>query len=251
MATKGTSAAVYSEAKKWLGAKGDRFWKYFGSGKVDWCCMFVTYCYHKAAKKLLPIKTAWVPTLQEYCAKTMKHVKMADAKPGDIVIFTWNGNGYNQAPKGQPRNHVGLIRKRSYSDNKIYTIEGNVGSASPGSSHVENKTRAACYVHSIYRPKNQPTSKKKTSTGEKKPAKTTSNKKDTGPKKIDAKYRVIEKDGMMVRKGPGTNFKAIGTVGVGKSFKATKKDGDWVYSPSLKGWVCIKKGQKVYLKIAK
>lgn len=253
MATKGTSAAVYQEAKKWLGAKGDAFWRYFGSGKVDWCCMAVTYWYHKAAKKLLPIKTAWVPTLQEYCAKTMKHVKMADAKPGDIVIFTWNGKGYNTAPKGQPRNHVGLIRKQSNSSKKVYTIEGNVDSASAASSHVANKTRAACYIYAIYRPKNQPkpktTEPKKTTTTTKKT--TTTSKKDTGPKKIDINYKVIEKAGMMVRKGPGTNFKAIGTVGVGKTFRCTQKDGDWVYAPILKGWVCVKKGKTTYLKVTK
>lgn len=248
MATKGTSAAVYQEAKKWLGAKGTAFWKYFKAGKVDWCCMAVTYWYHKAAKKLLPIKTAWVPTLQEYCARTMKHVKMADAKPGDIVIFTWGGQGYNTAPKGQPRNHVGLIRKKSGSSKKVYTIEGNVDSAYAGSSHVANKTRAACYIYAIYRPKNQPKAKK--AEPEKK-KKSTPAKKDSGPKKIDARYRVVERDGMMVRRGPGTNFRAVGTVGHGKSFNCTRKDGDWVYSPTLKGWVCVKKNGTTYLKKVK
>ena len=61
-------------------------------------------------------------------------------------------------------------------------------------------------------------------------------------------YKVVEKSGMNIRKGAGTNTAVIGKIAYNKTFTSTKKKGDWAYADSYKGWVRIKNGNKTYLK---
>lgn len=63
-----------------------------------------------------------------------------------------------------------------------------------------------------------------------------------------AKYKVLSKSGMFVRKSASTSAKAVGTLVYGAIFSSSKKSGDWVYADDKKGWVCIKQGSDVYLK---
>lgn len=57
---------------------------------------------------------------------------------------------------------------------------------------------------------------------------------------------------MNVRNGYSTNGTSIiRTIGKGSKIKSSKKKGNWIYVPGLKGWVCIKKAKKTFLKKVK
>lgn len=90
-------------------------------------------------------------------------------------------------------------------------------------------------------PVKKETTKKETTTK-------SSAKKKTETVKHEAKYKVLAKEGMNVRKSYSTSSKRIGGISYGKIFSVTKKHGNWVYSSSKKGWVCIKGSKETYLK---
>ena len=63
-----------------------------------------------------------------------------------------------------------------------------------------------------------------------------------------ATYEVIAKNGSNMR-ARATKFSSrIGGVARGKTVKSSKKHGNWIYVPDLKGWICIKSGNDIYLK---
>lgn len=53
---------------------------------------------------------------------------------------------------------------------------------------------------------------------------------------------------MNVRAGYSTSSAVVGKVEKGRAIKSTKQKGNWAYVPSQGGWVCIKDGNKTYLK---
>lgn len=157
-----TGSKVIKTAEKYLGKGGTFVWNYYGLAKgTAWCAAFVSYVMNKAGAKSLfydgkPV--FYVPYAQQWLKKHCTHVKMANAKAGDIVIFTWDGNGYN-SERGS-RDHIGFVRKAGTSST-VYTIEGNTSG-----SKVAKRTRASRYIYGIYRPKYS-TAKKKTTTAKK------------------------------------------------------------------------------------
>ena len=144
-----TGQKVIDKALKYLDYGGTTFWNYYGLVKgTAWCAAFVSYIMNKAGAKNLfhggkPV--FYVPYAQQWLKKNCTHVKMANAKAGDIVIFTWDGNGYN-SERGS-RDHIGFVRKKGTSK-VVYTVEGNTSGGK-----VDKKTRSACYIYGIYRPK--------------------------------------------------------------------------------------------------
>lgn len=214
---------VIAEAKKHMGATGSFVWRYWGlQNGTPWCGAFVSYVFKKAGGKDLVFDGKpcyYVPYCQEWLKAHCKHVKMAEAKPGDIVIFTWDGIGYN-AERGS-RDHIGLIRAAGPSS-MAYTIEGNTCGG-----HVANRTRPACYIYGIYRP-NYPKTKKAAvkKTTVKAPAK----------KKVTY-YVITTKDGMNVRKSPSVTSKRVAGVSCGEKIAVTKTKNGWMYAANYKGWV--------------
>lgn len=160
-----TGQRVISKATQYLGYGGTTVWNFYGLTKgTAWCAAFVSFIMNKAGAKNLfydgkPV--FYVPYAQQWLKAHCKHVKMAEAKAGDIVIFTWDGNGYN-SERGS-RDHIGFIRK-SGTSNTAYTIEGNTSG-----SKVDIKSRNVRYIYGIYRP-NYP---KTTTTTTTKPATST------------------------------------------------------------------------------
>lgn len=65
-----------------------------------------------------------------------------------------------------------------------------------------------------------------------------------------ATYTVVTKKGLNIRKNYTAKSAKIGVIEPGKIFRATKKHGNWIYGTygSKKGWVCIKKDNKTYMK---
>lgn len=151
-----TGKDIVSEATKYLGEGGARFWKDYPLPKgQDWCCACVWDIFRLAgASKLFydGKKTAYVPTITVWLQGHCKKIAMKNSKPGDIVIFNWEGKGPN-TERGS-RNHIGICYK-SGNSSYVYTIEGNTGGTgvTPAlNSSVKKRQRAAKYVYGIYRP---------------------------------------------------------------------------------------------------
>lgn len=148
-----TGDKIIKTASKYLGYKGTKFWNDYGLPHGShWCCAFVWDIFRIAGASNLFYggqKTAYVPTAQQWLKANCAKVSLANAKAGDIVVFTWSGNGYNKEIGS--RDHIGFIRKAG-SSKLCYTIEGNTGAASPYNTTVMNRTREAKYIYGIYRP---------------------------------------------------------------------------------------------------
>lgn len=236
-----TGKKIIEIAIKYLGDNGRRFCQAYGlPWGAHWCCVFVWYVFMKARASVLFYsgqKTAYVPTAQAWLETHCRHVSMRDARAGDMVIFTWHGGGYNKQVGS--RDHIGFIRKAGTSQT-AYTIEGNTGGSGPRTSKVMLRTRSVRYIFGIYRPKYEQVKKSAPKKVVKKASvKTTEHRKT---------YIVVSPNGMNVRKSYTTSSNRISGIPKGKSFKTTRKHGNWVYSPDLDGWVCIKGSKGTYLK---
>ncbi len=105
-----------------------------------WCADFVTFALKNAyGKDNVPgnfintcSNTAYCPTIHSWAKSNGSFSTDANsAKPGDIVLFDWDGDG--------SADHVGLF-KGINSNGTVATIEGNTSGAAGGSC-VENKNR--------------------------------------------------------------------------------------------------------------
>lgn len=252
-----TGQDVVNKATQFLGEDSSRFCKDYGVAKgTAYCCIFVWDIFRMLGISKLFMdggKTAYVPTAQQWLHKNCEWVKMADAQPGDIVIFTWDGNGYN-AGNGS-RDHIGFIRKKGNSST-AYTIEGNTSGGI-----VDNRTRSSKYIRNIYRPKYG------TSAGSTSSSSKSSSSNVYGSYIVGNTYTL--QDYMNVRKGAGTNYgikkvsqltadgKSHATANSGnavlkKGTRVTclsvKTVGDYIWMQIPSGWVCAKKGNTVYIK---
>ena len=144
---------IIKTATKYLGYTGLKFCKDYGlKWGSHWCCAYVWDIFRIAGASYLFYggqKTAYVPTATVWLQANCKHVTMAQARAGDIVVFTWSGNGFNKE-RGS-RDHIGFIRKKG-DQNTAYTIEGNTGAKDPRLTKVMEKSRHARYIYGIYRP---------------------------------------------------------------------------------------------------
>ena len=149
-------AGLIKIASTYLDKGWKTFCKAFGySYAVPWCCIFVWYIFKEckisklfySGKKVCNCRTAFL-----WCLANLPKIKMADAKPGDIVFFTWTKKGNNSFNPARTIDHIGFIRKKGTSAT-AYTIEGNTNSRNPAVSKVANKTREKAVVLGIFRPK--------------------------------------------------------------------------------------------------
>ena len=87
-----------------------------------WCLVFIWWIFKQANASELFYdgkKTAYVPTFDEWARKKGITVNLDDARPGDIIVYDWNGN--------KQGNHVGILT--ALSAGQVTTIEGNVDNA--------------------------------------------------------------------------------------------------------------------------
>jgi CHAP domain len=122
-----------AEARRHLGLKEDPpgsnqtpFGRWFGADGEPWCAIFLSYCFKVGAGVVLcagdggagcnALGCAYVPTLEAWLRETGQWLEPgAAAKPGDIVVFNWDG--------GDP-DHAGLVAAGS-PGGSFRTIEGN------------------------------------------------------------------------------------------------------------------------------
>jgi len=116
------------------------FGEWFGLNKVPWCGIMVSFIYHKAGvlewlkyKKIEGGKKpvgfyhegfAYVPTAYDYWLK--QGLKTHNPKGGDVVIFDWNMDGYQE--------HTGIFIKWIDRQKGIFqSFEGNTSADDRGS----------------------------------------------------------------------------------------------------------------------
>jgi hypothetical protein len=99
-----------------------------GAFRAPWCASFVAWSFERVGHGLSGFNTAYVPSYVE-AAKAgrnrLRAVKAADARPGDLVCFDWQGDG--------TCDHIGILNSRVIG-NKFTSVEGNtsVGNDSNG-----------------------------------------------------------------------------------------------------------------------
>ena len=256
-------ATSYNGVKK--GSKGhheiiDTFnkWKpdgYTGQYSDEWCAEFATACIYKAGLKSLVRGSA-------NCGAFINKAK-ADGiwqendgyipDPGDLILYDWQDSGKGDNT-GSP-DHIGIVVQ--VKGNSIIVIEGNM-------TQRDSKGRVICesicgyrtisingrYIRGFITPKYDKGVVKRPEQ-EKAKADTSKKTETSNAVAINQKYKVLPSCGMNVRKKPTTASKIVGGIPWGKTFTATKKQGNWVYSSYYKGWVCIKDSKETFLKKVK
>lgn len=105
------------------------FGEWFGLNGVAWCGIFASFCYSKAGYALGAMDYlkgfAGVPFALKMFTKRGEVITAAQAQPGDLVIFDWDGNNVPD--------HVGIFKAHKDATH-FETVEGNtaVGNDSNG-----------------------------------------------------------------------------------------------------------------------
>lgn len=149
-------AGLIKKASTYLDKGWKTFCKAYGfSYPVAYCCIFVWYIFKVckipklfySGKKVCNCRVAF-----NWCLAHLPKIKMADARPGDIIFFTWSGKGNNSFNANRSIDHIGFVRAKG-TGSVAYTIEGNTNGSTPSVSKVANRTRGKAYVLGIFRPK--------------------------------------------------------------------------------------------------
>ena len=116
-----------------------------------WCCVFQWWLFQEAGAPDLfygGCKTASCTTLYQYYRQCGQAVSTQEAKPGDLIFFT-----FSEVDKQQGiRNHVGICvaNETGY----ITTIDGNTGTTNEANGGaVMRRKRAWSYVTGVARPR--------------------------------------------------------------------------------------------------
>lgn len=117
----------YKESPK--GSNMTDFGQWFGLNGRAWCGMFVSWCYDQAEVPLgtIDFRKGFAGTqfALKHFIKKDEVISAANAKPGDIVLFDWNGD--------ERPDHTGIF-KQDLGNGTFECVEGNtaVGNNSDG-----------------------------------------------------------------------------------------------------------------------
>lgn len=119
-----------SEAGRYWAAKTGQAWLAGPSTSIWWCMLFVSMVFDEAGQ--VDAIGGWTYNtdvcISHARARGLPFVTAAQAHPGDVVIFNWNGG---------PTDHVGVV-ERNLGGGWIQTIEGNTSSGAAGSQSAGN-----------------------------------------------------------------------------------------------------------------
>jgi peptidoglycan hydrolase-like protein with peptidoglycan-binding domain len=101
----------------------------FGRGSESWCADFTSWCSKQAGGAM---NECYCPTLVNSLKQKGLWKGKADPKPGDLVLFDWDGDG--------EADHVGVVEKVN-GDGTISTIEGNSTNQDTGKEGVFRQER--------------------------------------------------------------------------------------------------------------
>ncbi|MBW3088842.1 CHAP domain-containing protein [Bifidobacterium sp. 82T24] len=109
---------------------------YYGANGVPYCAMFVSWVMAQAGQSFPGLPAAYVPYVLSAGRAAGREVAKTAARPGDLVIFNWDGGVVD---------HIGFVEvnRGSY----LQTIEGNTNNGA-----VARRTRAWGVVAAILRP---------------------------------------------------------------------------------------------------
>lgn len=120
-------------------------------GAYPWCCAFVWWVFQQTGSDALFYggqKTASCTELYRYYQRQKRTVPAKEARPGDLVFFTFDGN------KQGILNHIGICE--SCADGYVTTIDGNTGVGNDANGGaVMRRKRALSYVGGVSRPDDQ------------------------------------------------------------------------------------------------
>ena len=101
-----------SKYGRWLAAKTGESWLAGPSVEIWWCCMYVSWCLDMAGQACRGFPSYNTDIV---LGANPPKVPIEDMRPGDIVIWDWDGNSATD--------HIGFVE--SYVNGKLTTIEGN------------------------------------------------------------------------------------------------------------------------------
>lgn len=131
-----------SEAGRYWAARTGQQWLAGPSDSVWWCMLFVSMCLDECGQ--IDAIGGFSFNTDYTVNQVRKHpeayfVSVYDAKPGDVVIYNWDGGGTD---------HVGFVEK-NLGGGTLQTIEGNTSSGDYGSQSAGNGVWRRVRNHSI------------------------------------------------------------------------------------------------------
>jgi len=120
---------------------------WYGLNGVPWCAIFVSWVYNKAGYPLGQIDSAngfhYCPSAYNFWKKNNRLTR--SPKPGDIILFDWNGDGKSD--------HTGIFIKWIEEGKSFSSWEGNtsINSQSDG-GQVMMRKRLTSYVKAFVNP---------------------------------------------------------------------------------------------------
>lgn len=154
-------------AKGEIGNRGTKYRKWFYNRTsdyygVDWCAVWISWLYAQVkGLNTLIVKTDGAGSIARESINAGLKGKWYESeysnssttpKPGDIIVFTWNGIGHVPGQDRYYSNHVGYVY--AVDSKKVYTIEGNAGSNNADYSTVVYRSydRLSGKINGYYRP---------------------------------------------------------------------------------------------------
>lgn len=131
-----------SEAGRYWAARTGQQWLSGPSDSVWWCMLFVSMCLDECGQ--IDAIGGFSFNTDYTVNQVRKHpdayfVSVYDARPGDVVIYNWDGGGTD---------HVGFVEK-NLGGGTLQTIEGNTSSGDYGSQSAGNGVWRRVRNHSI------------------------------------------------------------------------------------------------------
>ena len=131
-----------SEAGRYWAERSGQQWLAGPSDSVWWCMLFVSMCLDECGQ--IDAIGGFSFNTDYTVNQVRKHpdayfVSVYDARPGDVVIYNWDGGGTD---------HVGFVEK-NLGGGTLQTIEGNTSSGDYGSQSAGNGVWRRVRSHSI------------------------------------------------------------------------------------------------------
>ncbi|WP_172121323.1 CHAP domain-containing protein [Actinomyces faecalis] len=138
---------VGSEAARYWYHRGKGAWLLGPSNRIWWCMLFVAMCLDECGQvgAIGGYSSHTDTTIAQARRAGCRLVPVAQAQPGDVVIFNWDGG---------PTDHVGLV-ERNLGGGVLQTIEGNTSSGAAGSQSAGNgvwRRRRSRGIAAVIRP---------------------------------------------------------------------------------------------------
>lgn len=130
-----------SESGRYWANRGKGAWLAGPSNQIWWCMLFVSMVLDEVGQmsSIGGFSYNTDVTIRQARAAGCQFVSPANAQPGDVIIFNWDGGGTD---------HVGFV-ERNLGGGVLQTIEGNTSGSNAGSQSAGNGVWRRRRSHSI------------------------------------------------------------------------------------------------------